>query len=175
LVSQVEAVETATQRKLDLYTEQPSFRSTVVEITGSAEELHSREPERGGREKLPVGPGSRIPLPASASDRLREQVKRFVGERDYDHYWGRTQSNHFFTPPLAGILEAELRFCSSGILHHETVVRKSRGQMLFWYFKRAAVQAGYRLIDGKPVETAMPMPGGYRAEGTPENRACPGK
>jgi hypothetical protein len=187
LVAEVRAVEIAAQRKLDLVTEQPSLKSLVANVAGSAEDCTTRESVAVRHDKtLHAGADSRTPLPSPSSPQssarsgnrsLRERVRAFVGEEDHAAYWARDNARQWvagdlfrtadlFLEPRAKVLEASLNWCAAGVHTGEVKVKTSRGAMLWNEFQRAWERTLKSVTPGSAAELARAS-----EKTSPENRA----
>ena len=184
LVNEVRAVEIAAQRKLDLVTEQPSLKSLVADVAGSAEDCTTREPVAVRHDQsLHAGADSRTSLPSSPQSSarsgnrsLRERVRAFVGEEDHTRNWACDtrqwvagdlfRTADLFLEPRAKVLQDTLDYCEAGLRSGKVTVKTSRGAMLWFYFQRAWERTLKSVTPGSAAELARA--GGQAA---PEIRA----
>ncbi len=96
-------------------------------------------------------PPSPTPTPGSFEDaekfaqRLRERVRRFVGESDWmnERWWnqGRGYRAQFFRGPDAVLLDHVVGYCARWVEKGEVMVKRTRGALLWWEFSEARRKA----------------------------------
>ncbi len=72
----------------------------------------------------------------SDCEQLRDRVQAFVGDRDYERYYGRPCWCWLFEDPAASQLERALRYLTAGIAEGAIRIRKSPGAALWEQFGR---------------------------------------